>query len=1333
MGQIPTFPQPPLPALPPMAELVLELRDFRFRHQNNTRRVSARAKLVIKVTAGPEETESATPGQEACPAPPAWQFVAPIGPIEADELRWYLEKYAIWPSHYFADRARKVEQNIVEWGQLLYQAAFPTEECANLLQAWANGPATGMRCFSVLVDQNLGSGAPADEVLLIQEMANMLLGLPWELLHDGRQFLFQGDTPCKVRRRLSINQAQVLPVFAAPIRILLITARPEDDSCGYIDHRASSLPLMEAMEGMPGLVEIHMLNPPTVGALAVELARAQEANAAYQVVHFDGHGVFHREAKMGCLCFELETDEMKLTGRGLDLVYASQFAELLKKHQIPLVFLEACQSAQAEGASESVASELLKGGIASVVAMSHSVLVETARRFVARFYRALAGGERVGDAMLAGQRALKLDAARGQVFGEGDFRLQDWFVPVLFQAQGDPQLFTQQPAAQSVVDFKTALRKRMGNLPDEPATGFIGRSRELLVLQRLLWQGEMARYAVVLGQGGEGKTALATEFARWMVRSGQVAQVAFVSVEMHSHVAAVLDALGRQLVDEKYSVAMFAEREQAILTIEQALARHSTLVVLDNMESILLPPYVEVAAALSEDLAHELDKILALCKRLNRVGATRLIFTSRETLPAPFNVTRHLQRLAQHDYYDAIRLVERALAMGKHGKQPEFSVPIEEIEQLVQAVNCHARTLALLAPSLRERGVQRTRLSLVELMLEMEEKFPTNREKSLFASVELSLRRLSRINQERVRVLAVFYGGVHLQALGLMMEWESSDVESLAQELIDTGLATKNPYYHITLNPALCPYLRTCMPEHEYQELEGRWMVEMGRYVGFLHQQTTQDAELSASLLYIDMPNVFAFLEKIQLSGDTTTTANLAVALHRMLQFTGKPQLISHVGKIRDQAINALGASWDHTQFEAERTRIEQQLEQGEIQTTLAAAQALYERTQALGEHAHPDAPYDMAIAGVVLAKVLKAGGNVEPALPLLKEAKNRFDVIAKTNPNAIHMASVCMTEQGDCLMLLRRLEEAEAAYKAGIESAEKAGDKRGVAVGITQMGTVRMLQQKYQVALKAFADAVARFESLGDIGALAMCWHQTGLVYAQQGQLSAAEDAYMHALRFDVQLGNLVGQASALTQLGSILNDEIGRGEQAITFLRQALAIITKIGDVATEGLIRTNLALGLTKSGRLSEARAEIMQAFKCGAQLGDVAEPWQSWEILSEIETQAGNDAAANQARQKAISSFLDFRRASGENHHGPGRLGTEIAEYIRTGNTAGATVRLHQVANEPTAAYLRPFIKVLHAIVAGSRDRRLADTPGLRYTMAAEILFLLEKSVKFRGSK
>src|SRR6185436_9561466 len=359
---------------------------------------------------------------------------------------------------------------------------------------------------------------------------------------------------------------------------------------------------------------------------------------------------------------------------------------------------------------------------------------------------ALAEGKRVGDAMLAGQRELKDNTFRASIFGAGELRLEDWFVPVLYQEKDDPQLFKTTPTKQTQEDFQSALAARLGELPQAPETGFIGRSRELLALQRLLRE---ERYAVVRGQGGEGKTALAAEFARWMVRSQQIHRAAFVSVETHSNHRAVLDMLGKQLVHEDFSAA--GDLEAAIQQVERILREQSSLLVIDNMESVLLPPFMreETPEALSEEAAEELKAILALCERLLKVGETHIVFTTREALPAPFESARHRRELHQLDREDAVKLIERVLNVAGSNAGASSDAAREEIEQLVDAVHCHARTLALLAPSLREVGVEVTRKSLIELMGQMERKFPGSREKSVFASVELSLRRMSAVNQDR--------------------------------------------------------------------------------------------------------------------------------------------------------------------------------------------------------------------------------------------------------------------------------------------------------------------------------------------------------------------------------------------------------------------------------------------------------------------------------------------------------------------------------------------------------------------------------------------------------
>lgn len=68
----------PQPEAEPLEEMVLELADLKFHEEEGVRRASARARLVY---------EPATPGQPVVKSEQSWRLVAPIGPIEAEELR----------------------------------------------------------------------------------------------------------------------------------------------------------------------------------------------------------------------------------------------------------------------------------------------------------------------------------------------------------------------------------------------------------------------------------------------------------------------------------------------------------------------------------------------------------------------------------------------------------------------------------------------------------------------------------------------------------------------------------------------------------------------------------------------------------------------------------------------------------------------------------------------------------------------------------------------------------------------------------------------------------------------------------------------------------------------------------------------------------------------------------------------------------------------------------------------------------------------------------------------------------------------------------------------
>ncbi|MGH4011075.1 MAG: hypothetical protein ACRDTH_23435 [Pseudonocardiaceae bacterium] len=58
-----------------------------------------------------------------------------------------------------------------------------------------------------------------------------------------------------------------------------------------VGYRMIARPLLERLEAVRGRVELVVLRPPTLEALAEALSKARAAGEPFQVVHFDGHGV----------------------------------------------------------------------------------------------------------------------------------------------------------------------------------------------------------------------------------------------------------------------------------------------------------------------------------------------------------------------------------------------------------------------------------------------------------------------------------------------------------------------------------------------------------------------------------------------------------------------------------------------------------------------------------------------------------------------------------------------------------------------------------------------------------------------------------------------------------------------------------------------------------------------------------------------------------------------------------------------------------------------------------------------------------------------------------
>ena len=211
----------------PVAELKLKLGSASIEEVGEGK---WRAKATAQLTYDP--AESARPAADSR----EFNFIAPLGPIEADDLRWYLERYYLWPTGVFTERAKHIEEKLPQWGKALYDAATAAQSARDLLADWQMTADSVERRFSIFVDDRMLEGSSDEEQSVANEAASALLSLPWELMHDGRSFLFQGKNAVRVRRCLPKERAEKAIASSLPIRILLLSPRPEDEHAGYIDH-----------------------------------------------------------------------------------------------------------------------------------------------------------------------------------------------------------------------------------------------------------------------------------------------------------------------------------------------------------------------------------------------------------------------------------------------------------------------------------------------------------------------------------------------------------------------------------------------------------------------------------------------------------------------------------------------------------------------------------------------------------------------------------------------------------------------------------------------------------------------------------------------------------------------------------------------------------------------------------------------------------------------------------------------------------------------------------------------------------------------------------------
>jgi tetratricopeptide (TPR) repeat protein len=789
---------------------------------------------------------------------------------------------------------------------------------------------------------------------------------------------------------------------------------------------------------------------------------------------------------------------------------------------VPLVVLNACRSGMlGEAAVEAaVATRLLEGGAASVVAMGYSVYAVAAAEFMAEFYEALFAGRTVSEAVAAGRQRLYRRKERPSP--KGMLPLEDWIVPVhyLRSAVNFPTLKQTQSRGTGHLPLD-AMLDRMGSSGPagseaEPATQdglapvgrFVGRDAAFYTLELALkWQ----RVVVVHGPAGTGKTELAKAFGRWWQATGGVENpewIFFHSFEpgvASFNLDGVVTEIGLQLFGPDFvgRTRDAAQRRELIL---MALREQRMLLIWDNFETVReLPDVTGATPPLDAAQQQRMRDFLTELAREN--GKSGVIITSRTPEYWLGDVRRHeLGGLTAGEAAEMARDVLRPYPQARMRQRDRA------FADLLNWLDGHPLSLRLLLPHLETIPAATLLDGLKGNIANLPPGFVgEGRLASLGASLKYSFDHVAPEMRDRLPALALFEGVADEDVLAIFSEMKDVPARfagvateawsATLERLTGIGLLTALGGGMYGLHPALPFYLMA-----EWRRMAG---------AGFASEHDAAEGALLAAY------------------------SSFGGWLLKQIQEGSAETAFSLIGRQRRTMGRLLGFALNQQRYREAQALMQPLYEFWQARGLGPEARGWVDRCRKALE-ADDGTPPDLdGEAGALWLFAVGAEANRAIEAGQLDIAYATFDIIRQRVEGSggesrdrrlavtYHQLGIVARHGGD-------LAAAEAWYRKSLEIEETLGNRPGMASSYHQLGTVAQNRGDLAAAEALYRKSLEIKEALGDRPGMAMTYHQLGMVAQDRGDVDAAEAWYRKSLEIDEALGDRLGLAGSYYQLHS-------------------------------------------------------------------------------------------------------------------------------------------------------------------------------------------------------
>jgi tetratricopeptide (TPR) repeat protein len=1178
---------------------------------------------------------------------------------ETVELRYWLPQ----KNHYESRRLKLAEiADLLKQGERDYYKLLPNlPGIGQQLFFWLDGDG---RWLSRGIANCRGEG-----LVIAIDTDQKLAHLPWEVLHDGEDFLVKRVNPVVLPLRWIEKETAGFSVEARQLRVLFMATDPEDVEPKLEFEQEEARILADTRDFA---VDLRVEESGCVSELGKVWSRYFHD---FDVFHLTGHASI-KDAAPYTPYFITETE----IGERHETT-AVELAEVFRFRFPKLVFLSGCRTGQApdKGAVPSMAEALIAQGARAVLSWGRPVEDRTATAAAAHLYGKLAAGYQLAQALASTYQQLFKQNVR-------DWHLLRLYVQgecpgALVEVLGDVPSSAPEPAYEQFLDPDTQL-VRVAK-PSE----FVGRRR---TLQRCLKAIRTSLGVLIHGLGGVGKSTVTARLLERMV--GYHRLVNFRQLDEDK----LLKTLAEQCTSERGHDILNGK-----LPLMQRLTKFFTeglntkeqrfVFVLDDFEANL-----DLRNGVYVLQPQVVDVLLALLKAMqNSQLPHKVIITCR------YNFT--LSELNHRLYREPLGALCGADLIKKYNRLDSFNgswqFQPDLPERAKQAADGNPRLLEWLNKILQnspkspeaERGVE----MILQKMADKEKEF---REDILAQEL---LKQQTPALRKMLGKLLVYELPVPLAAIDPICEnissWESHIQRAEILGLLEVTL-TNNTERLYRVPRILSPLLE--FPENPKGEELYKQAAQLLYHLWWEETESIREAQALEihRLALLGKDGEIAGKIGNLLAGRFRNQSRFREAIHlckSTLEITKNHSVLSkiaycehQIGEV-DQALNYYEQALNLCPAEDEQELASIyhhfgmfKADKGDVDEAIALYIQSLEITERIGNVQGKAATLHQ------LGMIYANKGDVDEAITLYNQVLEIDERIGNVQGKAatLHQLAGIYADKGD-------VDEAITLYNQSLSINERIGNVQGKAATLHQLAVIYADKGDVEQAIALSNQSLSIKERIGNVQGKAATLHQLGRIYANKGEVDEAIALFNQSLEIDERIGNVQGKAGTLHELGRIHANK-GEVDEAIALFNQSLEISERIGDVQIKALTLQNLGYIYANQGEVEQAIALFNQSLEINERIGNVQTKALTLQNLGYIYANKGEveQAIALYNQSLEIEEGIGNVKGKAATLHclgyiyaNKGEVDQAIALYNqsleikeRIGNVQGKAATLHQLA-------------------------------------------------------